>query len=59
MDISSIGAASIQISLSQTQQSVDVAMTKKIMDNYEDSATAIIEDIKQVMASTNILDIVV
>ena len=35
MDLASVGAASIEMHLSQLQQSVDVSMAKKAMDLQE------------------------
>lgn len=43
MDLAAIGAMSIQMHLAQTQQSVDVSMTKKAMDLQETQASAMID----------------
>ena len=58
MDISSIAATSVNMYQSQTQQAVDVAVIKKVMDVQEAAAASLIETLKEPVPSFgNILDI--
>lgn len=43
MDLATVGAASIGMSLSKVQQSVSVTMLKKVMDTQEASAQMLLE----------------
>lgn len=46
MDLSSVGTASIQMHLSQTQQAVGVSLLKKSMDQQETQADALIQSLQ-------------
>ena len=52
MDPMSIAATSISMSQMQLQQSVGVSLMRKVMDQQEAQAAAIVEDIQQAIPST-------
>ena len=51
MDVSSIAAASIYLHQNQAQESVSIALSKKVMDVQEVAAEALIEAIKESVPS--------
>ncbi len=58
MDISAVGSASIEMSLAKVGQDVSIAMLKKAMDNFESSATQMVESMNQVViGNTQLLNI--
>lgn len=52
MDVMSIAAMSISMHQGQLQQSVDVALMRKVMDQQTAQAAALVEDIAQSVPST-------
>lgn len=56
MNISVIGAGSTAMAMAKTQQSVDVAMTKKVMDLQETQAAALIETMQQSAPNPHMFD---
>ncbi len=52
MDVMSVAATSIAMHQSQLQQSVEVSLLRKVMDQQQSQAAAIVEDIQQSIPST-------
>lgn len=50
--VSSISAASVDWNMAKTQQAVGVAMVKKVMDQQEIEANAIIQQMQQITPSS-------
>ena len=51
MDISAVGAASIQMSLVSVAQSVDIFVAKEAMSLAETQSAALIADLQQMISS--------
>lgn len=52
MDMMSIAATSVMMAQQQLQQSVDVSLMRKVMDQQQAQAAAIVEDIQQSVPPT-------
>ncbi|MCI9576794.1 MAG: putative motility protein [Clostridiales bacterium] len=46
IDVSAIAAASIGMSMAQTQQAASISVMKKVMDSQETQAAALIENLQ-------------
>lgn len=51
MDISAVGAASIEMSMAKTQQTVDIFVAKEAMAMAENQSAELIADLQQMISS--------